>query len=210
MPAAERPAILRFFQALNAAVCRVWYRLHCDNRCTVPPVGPAIVTANHTCSADPLMISAACRYRKISFFIAEEYSNYPVGRWFVRLIECIPVNREGRDTAATKTAIRRLRSGAVLGIFIEGRIPDPGQQAEPKDGVAVLALRTGAPVIPVHISGNKWRRGVARGFLARHRTRLRFGNPVDLSDLQNRSREDVTTATARIFRAIQDLAPRAD
>lgn len=201
---------LRFFDRFNRLVCRVWYRLRRIGPCTIPPTGSVIVTANHTCAADPLMICAGCDYRKVSFMIAEEFANIPVGGWFVRLIDCIPVRRERHDTAATKAAIRRLRDGHVLGIFIQGRIPAPGEDVKPKDGVALLALRSGATVIPVHLSGNKYKESIAAGLVARHRTRVRFGPPVDLSVFAGmRSRRDLAQATTKIFQSIQELAPEA-
>jgi 1-acyl-sn-glycerol-3-phosphate acyltransferase len=173
----------------------------------VPAEGPVIITANHTASPDPLMISAACRHRRISFMIAREFANIPVARIFIRMIDCIPVRRDGIDTAATKTAIRRLREGDALGIFIEGRIARPGEAIEPKHGVAMLALRTGATVIPAYLSGNKHRSNIVKGLLARHNTTIRFGPPVDLSEFKgDTSRESLSAATAKIFQAIQ--APR--
>ena len=200
------PLKLRLVDRLNRLVCRLWYRLRRVGHCTIPPTGAVIVAANHTCTADPLMICAGCDYRRISYVIAREFASIPVGGWFVRLIGCIPVRRGERDAGATRAAIRRLRDGHVLGIFIQGKIPAPGEQVRPKDGVAVLALRTGATVIPVYLSGNKYKEGIAAGLLARHRTRVRFGPPVDLSELAGKSsRSDLSAATATIWQAIQEL-----
>lgn len=200
------PWKLRIADSFNRVVCRTWYRLKRIGPCTIPPEGPAIVTANHTCSADPMMIYAGCGFRKIAFMIAREFADLPVGRWFVRLIECIPVRRDGRDAAATREAIRRLRQGHVIAIFIQGRIARPGEEVPPKDGVALLALLTGAPVIPVHLSGNKYRDGIFAGIIARHRTVVRFGPPVDLSDFAGSTDgENVAAATQCIWQAIQAL-----
>jgi 1-acyl-sn-glycerol-3-phosphate acyltransferase len=199
------PHTLRIVDRINRGWCRFWYRFRREGPCTLPASGPAIIAANHTCAADPLMISAGCDYRPISYMIAKEFANIPVGRWFVRLIECIPVERNARDVGATKAALRHLREGKVLAIFIEGRIPRPGEVVEPKHGIAVLALRSGAPVIPVHLSGNKYRESILGGLLARHRTRVRYGPPVDLGTPDNRP--EIPEATARIAAAIRALAP---
>jgi 1-acyl-sn-glycerol-3-phosphate acyltransferase len=200
------PWKLRIADSFNRVVCKLWYRLKRDGPCTIPPTGPAIVTANHTCAADPMMIYAGCGYRKIRFLIAREFANVPVARWFVRLIECIPVRRDGRDAAATREAMRQLRHGHAISIFIQGRIARPGEHVEPKDGVALLALRTGAPVIPVYLSGNEYRDGIFAGLIARHRTVVRFGPPVDLSNFGGSTEGDnVAAATQRIWAAIQAL-----
>ena len=60
-------------------------------------------------------------YRTIAFMVAAEFTNWPIVRSFMRLIDCIPVRRGTRDPGATKTAIRHLRAGKAVGIFIESR-----------------------------------------------------------------------------------------
>ncbi len=197
---------------LNEFLARFWWRLFVVGRPTVSREGPAIITANHTCSADPLFLAAAVTYRPISFMVAVEYAKWPVVKYFLQLVECIPVKRDGRDTAATKQAIRHLRSGKAVGIFIEGRIVAPAEAVEPKDGVAMLALKTGAPVIPAYISGINHHKSILRGLLSRHRARVRFGPPVDLSEFRTsrRDRETTRLATRKIHSAIQALAPKAD
>jgi len=200
------PLPLAAVEKLNEFFCRCWYRFRRIGPCTVPTTGPVLLVANHTSPADPLMLCAGCTYRKISFLIAREYVSLPIGRFFVRIVECIPVRRDGNDVAAARQALRRLRSGQALGIFIEGRITPPGQQPDLKDGAALLALRSGATVIPAHISGTIYTDTVLPGFLARHRARVRFGPPIDLRDLGERSgRQAVAAATARIYDRIMEL-----
>jgi hypothetical protein len=65
-------------------------------------------------------------------------------------------------------------------------------------------------VIPAHISGVVHTSEVVKGLIARHRVRVRFGRPVDLSGLSGRGREDVRVATRRIYDAIVSLAPKED
>ncbi|NOX59453.1 MAG: MFS transporter [Planctomycetes bacterium] len=202
---------LAMTRTFNELWCRFWYHHRCIGACTIPREGPVIVTSNHTAPPDPLMIYASCSFRRISFMTAREYMDFPVFKWFVRMVECIPVNRDGQDTAATREAMRRLKNGDALGIFIEGGIPDPGEVKEPKNGVALLALRTGAPVVPIHIAGNVFREGIAAGFFARHRAEVRYGNPVDLSEFSKKpTREELDAATKKIHNAILALAPDAD
>ncbi len=209
----RRPFPFKFacLQELNHWICRLWHRLRVRGQCTVPPNGPALIVANHTCPVDPLVIAEACPARKVSFMIAKEYANPPLVGWIVRAADCIPVRRDGQDIAATKQAIRHLRSGKVLAIFIEGKIIPPGNKADPKDGAALLALRSQVPVIPCYISGTKYRDSLVRGFFARHKAVLRFGPPIDLSDLaQERGRDAVACATQRIYAQICALAPDGD
>jgi len=200
------PPLLTLILDLNALLAAVWYRCRRLGPCSVPPGGPVIVVANHTSTADPLILCAACRYRTVSFLIAREYADLGIWGWFVRLVDCVPVDREANDLRATRQALRHLREGKVLGIFLEGRIPAPGEELPPKQGAALLALRSGAPVVPAGIAGTVYREGIAPGFLARHRARIRFGPAVDLRDLAGRTdREAVAIATDRIQQAIHGL-----
>lgn len=200
---------LTFAENLNEFLAKSWWRFQRLGPSTVPRTGPVLVTANHTCSADPLFLSAAASYRPISFLVAAEYSTWPVVKFFLRLVDCIPVKRDSRDAGATKKAIRHLREGKAVGIFIEGGIVRPGKAVHPKDGVAMLALRTGAPVIPAYISGVTYHNNIVWGLLIRHRARVRFGPPVDLTEfqLEDRNREVIRAATAKIYAAVKALAP---
>jgi 1-acyl-sn-glycerol-3-phosphate acyltransferase len=203
---------LTFAENLNEFLAKFWWRFQRVGPSTVPRTGPVLVTANHTCSADPLFLSAAASYRPISFLVAAEYSTWPVVKFFLRLVDCIPVKRDSRDAGATKQAIRHLRDGKAVGIFIEGGIVRPGKTVHPKDGVAMLALRTGAPVIPAYISGVTYHSNIVWGLLIRHRARVRFGPPVDLSEFQaeDRNRDVVRAATAKIYAAVKALAPTSE
>ena len=207
--AGHRPAFT-FWNHANEFLAKLWWRLERVGQRGLPREGPVILTANHTCSADPFFLAAAAPHRPIAFMVAAEYITLPIVKKILGLAECISVKRDGHDAAATKQAIRHLRAGKTLGIFIQGKIVRPGESAEPKDGVAMLALRTGAKVIPVHISGVKNRVGILRGLFARHRARVRFGPPVDLNNLDDAGsgRDRVRAATRRIYAAILALDPK--
>jgi len=195
-------------RSLNEFMVRFWYRCRCDTRCTIPRSGPVIVTANHVCPIDPLLVYATCNYRRLSFMIAAEYDNIPVAKYFIHLARCIPVRRGQNDIKATKTALRRLRDGEALGIFIQGGIRGREHDDQLKNGVSMLALRSGATVIPAHISGAEERGGVIRSLFSRYRVRIAYGPPVDLSEFADRrGPEALDAATQKIFEAINALAP---
>jgi 1-acyl-sn-glycerol-3-phosphate acyltransferase len=199
---------LSWVATANQLVCRLWYRSRTIGPRTVPAEDPLIITANHGSTADPQLLVAANMHRRISFLIAREYVNTPLASHVIRWIRCIPVRRDGQDVAATKNALRRLKEGDAIVVFIEGGITPPQETPQPKNGVAMLALRSGVPVIPVHISGTKYHEGVLAGVLAHHRARIRFGPPVNLADFGPKpDREAISLATDRIYAAIKSLAP---
>lgn len=82
------------------------------------PAGPLIIVSNHTGAADPLLIQAACTF-EIRWMMMREM-NRGVVDWFTRYGRIILVERDGRDMASTREALRHLRGGGVLGIFPDG------------------------------------------------------------------------------------------
>jgi 1-acyl-sn-glycerol-3-phosphate acyltransferase len=171
---------------VNQFYARWWFRAQRDGPCTVPPTGPAILAANHTSFIDPVLLYATGRPRLICFLVAREYYDRPVTGRLLRSICCIATTRSGHDLPATREAFRRLDEGRLIGIFPQGRIALPGEHVEPHGGIALLALRSRAPVIPVHISGTRHSESILWTFLRRHRARIRYGKPVDLSAFYGR------------------------
>lgn len=195
-----------FVRNLCELMVKFWYRLEPRTRCTIPRSGPVIVTANHLSPVDPLLVYGTCDYRRPAFMIAAEYYNAPIFGWFIRLARCIPVRRGENDVGATKTAIRRLRDGECIGMFIQGGIRNKETDEQLKNGVAMLALRTGATVIPAFISGVTDRDSTFKSVLSRHHARIAYGPPVDLSEFAAEGgRGNLDAATRGIFAAIKAL-----
>lgn len=166
---------------LNEFYTKWWFRAKREGQSTVPPHGPAILAANHTSYIDPLVMYATGPQRLIGFMVAKEYYDSPVVGWLLRAIRCIPATRSGQDLAATREAIRRLEDGQLVGIFPQGRIQREGEAVQARGGIVLLALHSRVPVVPVHISGTRHSENHVWTFLRRHRVRVRYGKPIDLS-----------------------------
>jgi len=201
-----------FWWNLNAFYCRWWFRLKREGICTVPPEGPAIVVANHTCAIDPLLLIASIPHRVPAFLIAAEYAGLPLLRRLIAMIECIPIRRDGHDAAGTWAALRHLKAGKLLGIFIEGRIPPPGEHVEPKEGPALLALRTGAALVPACIVGTRYDESLTKPFFRRHHARVRFGPPIDVRPFQEDKtpKETIRNLTEMLQRQIYEMRDQAE
>lgn len=210
IPTGEMPLHVRFWWNLNRLYCRVWFGMRIKTPVTVPREGPVVLVANHTSSIDPVLLIACVRCRPLGFMIAREFYNLPAFGRLIKMMECIPVNRDGQDTAATRAAMRHLKDGKLLGIFIEGRIAKPGEEIEPKEGAALLALRTGALVVPAHVSGTYYSDDVAPAFFRPQRTRIRFGEPIDLSKLADpHDREALPNLSRMLMERIRELGRSA-
>jgi 1-acyl-sn-glycerol-3-phosphate acyltransferase len=184
---AQKPEIHGYLKVLHFiywSYCVIWHQLRIDRRAPLPEHGPAILISNHTCGIDHVLLQAACD-RLLGFMVAREYYEYPLLEPWCRLVGCIPVNRDGRDFAATRAAIRALKDGRVLPIFPEGHIvPESGRRLDDiKPGTAYLALHSGVPVIPAYLSGTPETDSIMKALVSLSRSRVVFGEPIDLSDI---------------------------
>jgi 1-acyl-sn-glycerol-3-phosphate acyltransferase len=120
----------------------------------VPPRGALIVASNHLHFADPPLLGGVLP-RYIRFMAKREAFKFPWGLLFTTAYGAFRVNRNQVDRRALARAEAILRSGGVVGMFPEGhRSPGKGLQRA-FDGAALIARRTGAPVLPVGIAGTE-------------------------------------------------------
>ena len=211
----EFRGFLAFLWYLNAGYCLLVHRLATESA-PLPVTGPAILISNHTCNIDHFLIQVGSR-RKLGFMIAREYYDFWAFHPFCKLIGCIPVNRDGKDTTATRAALRALKEGRVLPLFPEGRItPTSGDEiGEGKPGVAFLATRSNVPVIPAYIRGTPRSNQFLRSFLTPSRSRVYYGEPIDparfrIPEGHDAERAALTTTTEVMMGAIRALKDRAD
>ena len=125
-------------------------------------------------------------------------------RWMCEFLGCIPVNRSGEDIAAVKGAIKKLNKDFLLGAFPEGGISRTGEMEDPKQGIAMIALRTESPVVPVLLSGYRYQTMLAT-FLLPKKIRIKIGAPLDFSGENSKDRESLERVTNRIAQSIQEL-----
>lgn len=193
----------RFWRLVVALVCRLYHGLRLRNRPTLPKTGPAILVCNHISGLDPFLLQSALP-RLIVWMMAREYYELKAFNWFFRLIDAIPVERSGRDMAATRKAIRALEQGRVLGVFPEGRIAT-GQDLLPfQTGVALIAIKTGVPVYPAYQDGTTRGKEMVPAMIHPNRVALRFG-PEVVFDRSDTSRQTLEKATAAIKNAVEAL-----
>jgi len=118
----------------------------------IPATGPAILMINHVAFLDPVIL-IACVHRRIVPMSKIENLRLPGVNVLIRVWGAINVRRGEVDRAALRQAIEALRAGHLLLMAPEGTRSKSGELQEPHDGVAYVATRTGAMVIPVGIVG---------------------------------------------------------
>lgn len=129
----------------------VRFRVH--GFANIPASGPCIIAANHFHALDPLMLAIAVR-RPTCFMAKEEILHWPIFGWLVRKVGVFPVKRGKVDVQSFRHSLLILRQGGALGIFPEGTRSKTGEMQEALNGAALLAGRTGAPIVPVALAGS--------------------------------------------------------
>jgi len=199
---------LRALLNINAAFASIYHRLEVIGRWQVPPSGPAILVCNHTSGLDPLLIQSVSP-RVIVWMMAREYYEKRAMNWVFKLAGLIPVDRSGRDLAATRAAMRALDAGRVLGIFPEGKI-EPTRDLLPfQTGVAMMAMKTGVPIYPAYLDGTQRGREMLPAIVIPNRSRLVMGGPIRLSQADGQ-KESLELATERIANAVRELKRRSE
>ncbi|MBI3861691.1 MAG: 1-acyl-sn-glycerol-3-phosphate acyltransferase [Planctomycetia bacterium] len=183
-PRGWRTWLLYLIAALYSRLCFHW---RANRPCPFVDATPALVIANHRCPLDPLLVwVGVANGRPIEFLTAQEYFGTPGLQFIFDTMHSIPVARDGKDTGPTRTALRRLKEGRILGVFPEGRL-NRGQGLLPGNiGVAWLALQSQAPVFPVYIHNAPQRDDMVSPLYTFTRVRVSYGDPVDLSEYYGR------------------------
>lgn len=168
-------------KAVATPLLRIGFRVRVEGREHVPRSGPVILAANHRSFLDSLFIPAVVN-RRVTFVAKAEYFDDPKTAWFFRSVGQIPIRREGGSASerALESAMDVLSGGGVFGIYPEGTRTRDGLMHRGHTGVARLAVRSGAPIIPVGLIGTDEIQPVdSRMPRVGKRVTMRFGEPLD-------------------------------
>lgn len=148
----------RTFQALAIPIVNVYdhlkYNYHVIGREKVPD-GGCVLVANHTQWADPVLVGTALgnQYPLVAMAKKELFQIKLLGP-LISALGAFPVDRGTADIGAIKTSLKAVKEGKKLLIFPEGGTKHKAGD-EAKVGAAMIAARTGAPIVPIYISENK-------------------------------------------------------
>ena len=182
----------------------------------IPETGPAIVAANHASNLDPVVLASVVMPklgRRLQWLGKKELFDWPIVGVIARNGGVHPVDRSKADVEAFRLAKRILDEGHLLLVFPEGTRSRDGALQEARDGTAVLALRSGAPIIPIGIAGSydRWPRGQKIPHPG-GRVTVRIGTPFRLEDILPAEMDRKAAkglATELIMRRIAALLPPA-
>jgi 1-acyl-sn-glycerol-3-phosphate acyltransferase len=182
--------LLTFIKAIGRPLFRVLFSAEYHGLENVPENGSVIIAGNHPSYLDPALVMLPLK-RPVRFMAWDALFNIPLFGRIIRALGAFPVDlRKGKGEAAYRQAVHVLERGDVLGIFPEGRRSEWGVMGELRNGVARLAIETGAPIVPVTIGGAfrawpKWKLLPKPAKII-----VRYHQPILLSDEDRRSRGD--------------------
>jgi 1-acyl-sn-glycerol-3-phosphate acyltransferase len=179
-------------------VCRLLFGLTIRGMEKAPRTGPLVVAANHIQYPDPVIVCMAIP-RRMQWMAKKQLFEPPYKRFF-EFIGSFPVDREGGGRAGVRAALAFLAEGWALGIFPEGTHRVDGTAREAKSGAVLLAIRGGAPVLPVFVSKIPGPLARLRG----ERLRIIVGEPITL-DAGLRGGKAYRDAADDVLRAIYAL-----
>jgi 1-acyl-sn-glycerol-3-phosphate acyltransferase len=193
----------RLLKAGNVLLSRVYHRVKIHRPPHLPRTGAAILVCNHVSGLDPLLIQSVCP-RLIVWMMAREYYDIKALTWVYRAVDAIPVDRSGRDLAATRAALRALEAGRIVGIFPEGRIETDRDLLPFQTGVALIAIKTGVPVYPAYLDGTQRGKEMVAAVAQPNKASITFGPAVEF-DRSSTSKDALEAATQKITEAVRHL-----
>jgi len=208
LAAPEFPLLYRTLRGPVRTALARWFDLRVSGLDHLPATGPYIVAANHHNYLDAVVLAVSVPAPIAFIVMPRVWRATPLHPVFHRHIGSIPINLERPDFGALRRALSHLERGGVVGIFPEGPFSVHGRLERGLPGVALLALKSGVPVVPAALHGT---------YEALHRRRfyvprptplaVRFGAPRRFAGNGGRARDARHGVTERIMTDIAALLP---
>ena len=175
----------------------------------MPREGPLILASNHLNNADPPMVALAIRPRFPTYMAKREMITWPILGPAFRIFGAFPVRRGEADLSALRAATEHLQMGALLVMFPEGTRSRTGSLSKGHPGTAIIAMRSGAPILPVAVTGSEkisWPWFFLKPLSVPH-IKVTIGEPFHLPAYERITSEATAEATDIIMRRIAALLP---
>jgi 1-acyl-sn-glycerol-3-phosphate acyltransferase len=180
-------------------------RWQVKGRENVPRQGPLLVVANHLNLSDPPLLGVSLG-RKAIFMAKEELFRSRFSAYFISNFGSFPVHRGKLDREAIRQAKQVLADGVALVMFPEASRSKSAQLQPAFPGSALIARRSGAPILPVGITGTERIKGMA-WILRRPRITVNIGQPFYLPPVSRLTKAELAEQTDFIMERIAELLP---
>lgn len=146
------PAFFRFAKALLFAGSKLFFRITYKGVEHIPREGALLIASNHASHLDPPLVGVGVP-RHVTYVAKQELAGSRFLRWFLRNVDAILIDRS-RGRGALEQTLERLARGQAVVLFPEGTRSHNGRLNRGRRGAAVLALKSGAAVVPAGIVGS--------------------------------------------------------
>jgi 1-acyl-sn-glycerol-3-phosphate acyltransferase len=215
----DQTMLVRLMALVARIGARSFARIRVEGLENIPRTGAVILAANHISNLDPVAIGAwitpGLRRRRIHWLGKRELFDWPAFGWLAAHCGVHPVERGTADVDAYRLATRILEAGYVLLIFPEGTRSPTGELQEAKDGLAALAMRTGALIVPIGVNNSDavWSKSQMLPHpIPRRTVTVRIGEPFTADRLvavgTDRRAAKTLATTAIMGRIAAQLEPR--
>jgi 1-acyl-sn-glycerol-3-phosphate acyltransferase len=183
------------------------FRIEVSGAENVPLQGEVILATNHLHWLDPPVLLVAIPQREVIIFAASKYRKKFFAGWLINSMGGIFVRREEVDRQAIEESLRVLAAGGLLGVAPEGSRSKTGGLQRAPTGLAYIAHKSGAPVLPVVVyglenAGAEWKR------LRRPHVSVAIGEPFTLPPVQGtRKSQQLAANTEMVMRRLAALLP---
>lgn len=189
----------RFFYYTLGWIIRFFHRIKVTGRENIPRSGGGILCANHIAILDIFSIGASVP-RPINFLAKRELFKIPILSSLIRSAGAIPLERKKTDLGAIRRSTELAANGNLVAIFPQGH-RQPGKNpadTEYKSGAALVAYRSGVPIIPICIKMKRQKYRIFR------RTEIIIGKPLSQEELGfvNGGSAEYREAAAKVFNEI--------
>ena len=181
-------------------IYKLFYNFHIEGVENIPQDRPLVMASNHRSYADPVILTMPMK-RPVTYMAKEELFKNKLFGWFITKLGAFPVKRGSGDMQVIDDAVSILNSGRNLVIFPEGTRSKDGKVGKGKTGVALIAAKSGADVIPCGsiFEGEKLK--------FRSKLTLRFGKVIPAEEIavEDASPRALKDVKKRIMSAITEL-----
>ncbi len=174
---------------------------------SVPPRGPLIVVSNHLSNADPPFLVASIP-RRLHFMGKRSLFANPVASSFLTAVGVHPLDRDSVGVDAIRWNLELLKRDAAIALFPEGTRSGGEGMKKAHPGVAYLAAKSQAPILPVAITGTEKVGGYWQIPFPLCHVKIRIGQPFSLPVMEGKlSRPILEHLTDMIMQRIADMLP---
>ncbi len=182
---------LKVLRLVCRFILRIIARVDVSEIDRIPPTGACLAVSNHLGRLDAMLAMVLSDRNDIIMMVAEKYQKYWIWRWVARNLDALWLDRHNTDFRTLREVQKRLKAGGIAAVAPEGTRSRTGQMQPGKPGAAYLAAKTGAPIIPMAITGTRDEEVYGRlKKFKRLDITIRVGEPFTVPSLPRKNKDE--------------------